>query len=431
MEGPDSDALFNPATGVLTNGDLDLARRYIGTQYPLDLTGGRCEWKISDQVMTFGLTRNLRMKNVEGNYLPNHFGPIPPWFIDNDAFPNLDFYDYCCRIENDNTMKIYYSAPSPTQPNYIEMIEFDYRFMNSNNYYNSSTDKIDKVSFQVKNEQVTIQFIDDNGSVFTLTDGTSATSASNVKGINMNTRFLYPKVSLGSGDSIILNNFQGVNITNWTYGDEVLLSTGEIVTLYMDYFAHVVNNYFKPESRVLWLTSREMDIRYTKASDYSQLLGLDAFGIAVYQPAIFTAPDKDYEFTGQNNTETLFGFTNRNPAERTGQSLVAPYRFNWVSDEIPTTLDTESIFVRLNNFTHETYNMSVGNYSKIIYHLPSFNNENLTAGTFWIAANPMVYININNPEPLFINDISIDLVKADETLADELIGKTIIVLHII
>ena len=75
--------------------------------------------------------------------------------------------------------------------------------------------------------------------------------------------------------------------------------------------------------------------------------------------------------------------------------------------------------------------MGVGNYSKIIYHLPAFNNQGETAGTFWYQANPMVYININNPEPLFINDLSIDLVKSDETLADELLGKTIIVFHVI
>ena len=73
--------------------------------------------------------------------------------------------------------------------------------------------------------------------------------------------------------------------------------------------------------------------------------------------------------------------------------------------------------------------MSVSNYSKIIYHiLPYAENE---AASFGYSANPMVYVDLNNPEPLFINDLSVDIVKSDETLADELVGKTIVVFHII
>jgi len=312
----------------------------------------------------------------------------------------------------------------------MEMIEFDYRFMNSGNYFDADTDKIKKVEFKILNEQVTIDFTNDSGSVFTLTDGTSATSASNVKGINMNTRFLYPKVTLPASGTITISKFEGVNITGFNYGDQILDSNGDVQNLYMDYYAFVTNNYLNPELQ-WWILAREMDCNYAGAIDFTDQTGLDAFGLSSYQPAIFTAADSNYEFTGEANTGNLFGFTNRNPALKTGQQSVAPYQFNWVSDDIPTQTDTQSIFVRINNLTHETYNMSVGNYSKIIYHLPAFNNQGQTAGTFWYQANPMVYININNPEPLFINDLSIDLVKSDETLADELLGKTIIVFHVI
>ena len=423
-----NDAIYDTNTGVLSNGD-NQDRQYLGTDYPLDLLGGVCEFEITtNQEMKFGLTRNLRVNDIEGNPLPQFTGPVVPWWETNNDFPEFDYYDYVCVVEADFTMKIY--SAEPATDTLLEMIEFDYRFMNGGDYYNASSDNIKKVSFQVKNEQVTIKFIDDNGSIFTLTDGTSSTSASNVKGINMNTRFLYPKVTLTAFGDITLSQFQGVNITNWTYGDEFIDSNGIVQTLFMDYYAYVINNLYRQEQS-LWILARDMDCKYTKSVDFSDLKGLDSFGLANYQPAIFTSIDNNYEFTSGANTSRLFGFSNRNPALKTGQQSVAPYQFNFVSDEVPIATDTQSIFVRLNSFTHETYNMGIGNYSKIIYHLPAFNNDGLTAGTFWYDANPMVYIDLNNTEPLFINDISIDLVKADETLADELIGKTIIVLHVI
>lgn len=422
------DATFNPATNTLTNNDVvNVQRSYLGTNYPLDLLGGVCEWEITKQKMRLGLTRNLREFDIEGNLMPPGTGAIVPWWFPSPEWPEDDYYDWVCDIEADFTMKIYYSTPSSDRSK-LEMKEFDYRYMNGGDYFNVDQDDIEKVKFQVKNEQVSIILIDEDDEEYILTNGTSAISASNVKGVNMNTRFLYPKVTLASTDSIVLDEFEGVNITNWVYGDQKLNSNGEVESLYMDFFAYIMNNYQNPVKQI-WRLAKDMDLKYGGAIDFSGLVGLDSLGLADYQPAIFTAPDTNYELTSEANTGLLFGFENRNPALNTEQAATIPYTFNWTSDVVPFTIDTQSLFVRVNNLTHETYNMSVSNYSKIIYHILPYYFEEATS--FGYSAHPMVYVDLNNPEPLFINDLSVDIVKSDETLADELVGKTIVVFHII
>ena len=69
-------------------------------------------------------------------------------------------------------------------------------------------------------------------------------------------------------------------------------------------------------------------------------------------------------------------------------------------------------------------------YSKIIGHLPRFDSAGNEVGGLYFEPHELVYIKLNNPNELYMNTIDIDLVYDNETYADCLSGKSIVVLHL-
>lgn len=95
----------------------------------------------------------------------------------------------------------------------------------------------------------------------------------------------------------------------------------------------------------------------------------------------------------------------------------------------PVLTSSKSIFVRLENFGQESINSYQGLRSKIIAHLPRFDGVN-SVGPLYLEPNNMIYLDLKNSAPLKINSFDISLCYADETLAESLVGTTIVVLHI-
>lgn len=95
----------------------------------------------------------------------------------------------------------------------------------------------------------------------------------------------------------------------------------------------------------------------------------------------------------------------------------------------PILTSSKSIFVRLENFGQESINSYQGLRSKIIAHLPRFDGVN-AVGPLYLEPNNMIYLDLKNSAPLKINSFDVSLCYADETLAESLVGTTIVVLHI-
>lgn len=95
----------------------------------------------------------------------------------------------------------------------------------------------------------------------------------------------------------------------------------------------------------------------------------------------------------------------------------------------PSLTSSKSVFVRLENFGQESVNSYQGLRSKIIAHLPRFDGVN-AVGPLYLEPNNMIYLDLKNSAPLKINSFDISLCYADETLAESLVGTTIVVLHI-
>jgi len=95
----------------------------------------------------------------------------------------------------------------------------------------------------------------------------------------------------------------------------------------------------------------------------------------------------------------------------------------------PILTSSKSVFVRLENFGQESINSYQGLRSKIIAHLPRFDGVN-AVGPLYLEPNNMIYLDLKNSAPLKINSFDVSLCYADETLAESLVGTTIVVLHI-
>ena len=149
-----------------------------------------------------------------------------------------------------------------------------------------------------------------------------------------------------------------------------------------------------------------------------------------YKNGILTAPSKVYGFsyTLGNMASRVLGLEGRNPAF-TGGDLNGTQAIT--SSTVPKLVSDVSLFIRLNNFDQQCVNAKQGsNYSKIIAHLPRFDNSGNDVGGLYFEPQERVYIDLNNTNEVFINSFDLDIVYDNEQLCKSIAGKTIIVLHI-
>ena len=86
------------------------------------------------------------------------------------------------------------------------------------------------------------------------------------------------------------------------------------------------------------------------------------------------------------------------------------------------------MFVRLENFTAQSTNAHQGNQSKIIAHLPRFDGQ-VETGRIFHQPNNLIYLDLNNSEPLKINSFDISFCYSNEQYATSLTGQSIVCLH--
>ena len=131
--------------------------------------------------------------------------------------------------------------------------------------------------------------------------------------------------------------------------------------------------------------------------------------------------------TANANTNELFGFKGRGIAR---PNTVAAGVCTLFSDEVPHLESDVSLFIRLNNFTQSSVNAVKGTTSKIVGHLPRFDNSGNDTGALYFEPHEKTYLALNNPDELVINSFDVDVVYNDERLCKALTGKTIVCFHI-
>ena len=431
-------ALFSePGTFAWTPGSKTFANNgtagFTGTntfvlqKAPISLVDGKIVYQLTKQdgvSQRYGLCRGLGDNLLGTGFKPQYLFES----IENtrgDGF--LEIFDYEVEISDNasGTIKVFYMNADPALGATVvggnilmNRAEFDYRYLNGGNYFNAKDDDITKITFTVKNERVKIQLT--NGSLVetVLTDGSSVNSASNVKPVNMATRFLFPKMQIEGGESVQILNYESVQIKNFEYGYQ------QLVELTKEFYLRMSLDSSGPALLA------QMETEGTKATDFSSLLGLTVANRIDYSAKLIFAPTQLYPFITNNcNSARALGFFGRAIAQPT-QSFLVGDELVWISDTPPTLRNTESLFVRMKNLTINSTNLANGRHSKILYHIPSFSNTDNSVGTLFFAPNEKMYIDLNNTEDLFMNSIEVDICRSDETLATSLGGKTTVCFHV-
>ena len=90
-----------------------------------------------------------------------------------------------------------------------------------------------------------------------------------------------------------------------------------------------------------------------------------------------------------------------------------------------------TLFVRLNNTSQLSFNAGKSSISKIVYHIPQFNQIGQSTGALFFESPEKTYLNVNNPEPVTLNDMRVDIVDQYEKYASSLVGNTVVCFHVI
>jgi hypothetical protein len=66
---------------------------------------------------------------------------------------------------------------------------------------------------------------------------------------------------------------------------------------------------------------------------------------------------------------------------------------------------------------------------KILYTLPRF-SDGASSGRMHITPHEKTYLALNNTNTLYMNDINVEFVNSDESLATDLTDKAMVIFHI-
>ena len=161
---------------------------------------------------------------------------------------------------------------------------------------------------------------------------------------------------------------------------------------------------------------------------YEAVANVGPFEYKLYQPRLIVSPNSLYIPTNQASMANLLGFPDTPWAVPTIDAGTGDYTF--ISAASPNIISVKSIFCRLDNFTQQSVNGKKGSRSQIIGHLPRYvQTANANYGPLYLEANNLIYLDLDNPEPMKVNSFDISLCYVDETLATTLVGTSIICLH--
>jgi hypothetical protein len=291
----------------------------------------------------------------------------------------------------------------------------------------------DRIKFSMKNEYIEVEIGNASGYeqlTFHPDDyGGSGYTPKNynlMKPIDDTTRLLYPQVYIGAeGSQITWNQYSGrTNSSQYDLNKRYIEQGLESRLSRMATNWHFLSV----------LDDTPVDRPINKLGTHSKLHGYDV--------SLLLGPDDDYnennpigqtDITDSYNANEIIGFPNAftidppyNASTDSGQEV----SFTYDSESIPTGKSINSAFIRIKNLNLSTINAGLNRRSKIIYHIPRFDNSNNEVGEGLYFESPeKTYIDLNNSSPLTLSELNLDIVTQDETRVQDLTGRTIIVLH--
>ena len=435
---PDAGLTFNSASNTLTpiakykdRKGKALFNMAIGETYPIATNGGEftvdlqnvanTSWGVGLTRAQTGLSGTPRIYNKRDSDLAyGHFGDFMVYAIQ-DTVGGAG-QNYKIRVYH----SAYDSADTTTQKRPLAMREVDYTTGNGDldSIYNWSTNGANtnytKIKFIVNNENIKVELINAEGSdVLVAHTGDKGKRFNPVRDTCRN---LYPTafcMNNSSNDSYLtIDKFSGRDLTNFVYNNVSNDWWSFVVKTNQEYLARRVE------------TRECMDMNNGTNHTYK---GINASGVPTdYTFVMVLREDTNlYTDTQRASADTLFGFRNvvvLDTPDISGDNLEIQ---TYTSAEAPVLKSTSSIFVRLNNIPVKSYNAGQSRRSQIVYCAPRFaTGTDKSVGALFYESPEKTYISMDNPSELNLNTLDIDIVNENETLATDLLGKTVCTLHV-
>jgi hypothetical protein len=440
---------FNSASNTLTaTGKTGAARslnQAIGTSTPLALNEGIFEVDITDLKQNgqnvswgIGLTRcQTETNSVNVLYDPNgnsstgaggrnYFPEIECDFLvggfqDFGTSTNRYLYAYHLAEKNDDAA---YEADEP-----LSMLNVDYTNNGSfTEYYNWSTNdanlQFSKLKYTITNENVKCELYSASTTSWHVLVDTGGDKGKRFKPVADTCRNLYPFIFIqgkATGDQpfVTIDKWGGRDISNMTYKNPD-----------SDWWAYL-DSVNAQETLGKVVDTRQYNqfdaVNNASAHDYK---GINASGtFEDYEYILVVQEDSDlYVPSLRANADLFLGYNDQVVVEKT--SINASSVVTFESEKVPELKSTTNIFVRLDNFNVKSYNAGQSTSSKIIYAAPRFSTgTDQSVGSLFFESPERVYVDLNNPNEMNANMFAISIVNEDNTLATDLTGKSVCVLH--
>ena len=293
---------------------------------------------------------------------------------------------------------------------------------------------LESIRFTLSNEDLKIEGIDLMGGAHLLTDYTTTIANMGNKNnitfpVSMAKWALYPKM-----------NTKGVGGVNCS----LIL---ERVDFYQNYPAFDITEFHKwdwwgsIQERGLIRYCRDLEVRWWNQSNYTTNSAITPLGtlpaklvvnngMADYQNCLILIKSTEYgeDMTEDANMSRTLGFDGRGVVDFANTKTDTETTI--FSDNVPNQVWGMALFIRLNNFTQRTFNAKQGGLSRIIAHLPRFDNAGNENGALYYQPNFPLYIDLDNPNEILVNQFDLDIVYDNEQLCTGITGKTVICLHI-
>lgn len=286
---------------------------------------------------------------------------------------------------------------------------------------NNSQKQFSKLKYSVNNELVKCELYSASESKWYVLVDTAGDKGKRFKPVADTCRNLYPFIFIqGKGSNpqptCTIDKWGGRVISNFTYNNPD-----------NDWWAYLHST--NQQSTI----GKVVDTRkYNQLNNASQhtYKGINASGtFEDYEYILVLKEDPDlYVPSLRANADFFLGYNGQTIAEKT--SINASSVVTFESAETPELKSTTSIFVRLDNYNVKSYNAGQSTSSKIIYAAPRFSTgTDQSVGSLFFESPERVYVDINNPNEMNANMFSISIVNENNTLATDLTGKSVCVLH--
>ena len=422
-------------TGYYTSAiSLNRPLSLVNGSFVVNVSGAKANANASGVEWSVGLSRyatTTEFISQDVNFEPEYFDSEGGDDLDFDTITD-SFVDFGIARNSQNELVVYQSSFDvglkklvTEEVNYWDNASSVFASLSARANWSTNASHYTKVSFKPNGEDMEIQLYNSSTSAYQslVKYNGGGNSDSYFKPINQACWCLHPVLQVGTSTTNPLTNLSSTlhieefssptNIDD-TYDPKKLGKGGWFE--YMN-LQNSTNQCFELESRK-W-NQQIVNTRVYKTTNASG--GVD------YKDVMVLQQNDIYKPSHTANAGVLLGYNQA--IVDTPNSGDDTNSVKYTSAFTPSLQASLALFVRLNNFTQTTMNAFTGNQSKIIAHLPRFDNGQDTGRLYFEPNNP-VFIDLNNSNPIQINEFDISFNYINEQYAQVLTGQSIVSLLI-